>query len=186
MKPTEMDLTGVVGTKSVHLYATGFKNYITSRNVYDTAVNTATLWGTSGNDVFAGALTGCTMTLSTGVSYRINYLLTTGSVPRGFDRVQVNAAGGNDTVTLTGATTGSNFSGTNSFVANATDAVLSDGTLDMTDGDLLAASAYYYKVSGLSAGDSLTAKGGLAPAVNNRRVNGHDYALAYTGTWNDV
>ena len=145
------------------------------------------MWGTSGNDTFSGSLTGCTMSLSTGVSYAINYVSGTGSVPRGFDKVQVNAAGGNDTVTLNGATSGNKFSGTNTLGANATDAVLSDGTLNLDNGDLTLAAAYYYKVSGLDAlADHVTAKGGLAPAVNNRRVNAHDYSLAYTGTWNDI
>jgi hypothetical protein len=177
------------------LSALGFKGYTVWRNLGDnTTDNQAVLNGTSGSDTlsrgsYPSMLEGCLMTLSTGNTYTLGYYPSgTGVVRRGLDKVQVNLAGGDDTVTLTGATTGVNFSGTNHFWTHLADAVLSDGTLDPATGNLLAASAYYYRVSALDApADTVTATGGAVPTAQNKKhvLNPIDYALTFGGTWLD-
>jgi hypothetical protein len=193
LRPTDADLTGTVSGKPVHLSALGFKGYTVWRNLNDNGTNNrATLYGTSGNDTlskgsYPSMLEGCLMTLSTGNTYTLGYYPSgTGVVKRGLDRVQVNLAGGNDRVTLTGATTGNSFSGTNHFWGCLTDAVLSDGTLDPSTGNLLAPSAYYYKISGLDTlADRVTAQGGTIPTAQNKKhvINPIDYALTFEATW---
>ena len=183
--PTYAELTGTVpGTgKPVYLYASGFKKYFILRDAGDTSTNNvATLHGTSGNDTFTtryDATTGypyCEMTLDGGVYYKVGYW--TGQT-RGFDKVYVDGQGGNDTANLYGS------AADDTFWAHLGDAVLSDGTLDLNNGDRLTAGTYYYKLMGFGSGDIVNVYG--STGTNQRKViNPIDYALAFTDTWVDL
>jgi Ca2+-binding RTX toxin-like protein len=100
-----------------------------------------------------------------------------------FDEVYADMAGGADSATLLDST------GNDTAFLKATDAVLSDGTLDLNTGDLLAAGNYYYKLSGLSKTggviDDLVQFSGAAGGSNDRkRVDPVDYTDLWFGAWN--
>jgi hypothetical protein len=69
------------------------------------------------------------------------------------------------------------------------DAVLSDGTLDLTNGDLTAALSYYFRVTGLdsSVNDHVHLYGSATGGENHKHVvNPLDYVLAVSGPWTDL
>ena len=169
--------------KPVYLYASGFKKYFVMRDYDDTSINNvAILHGTTGNDTFTtryNATTGypyCEMTLSTGVYYQVGYWYYQ---PRGFDKVYVDGEGGNDTANLYGSAANDTFWG------NDNEAVLSDGTVDLNNGDRLTAATYYYKLLGFDDGDTVRVYG--STGTNYRKIiNPIDYALAFYDTWVDL
>ena len=69
------------------------------------------------------------------------------------------------------------------------DAVLSDGTLDLTNGNLTAALSYYFRVTGLdsSVSDQVNLYGSTTGGENHKHsVNPLDYVLAVSGPWTDL
>ena len=181
VRPTYAELTGTVpgSGKQVYFFAAGFKKYFILRDIGDTSINNVvTLYGTSGNDTFttrydANGYPYCEMTLSNNVYYRVGYW---SGLTRGFDKVYVDGAGGNDTANLYGS------AANDSFWGHLGEAVLSDGTLDSNNGDRLTAGTYYYRLLGFGALDIVNVYG--CTGTNNRTIlNPIDYALAFFDTW---
>ena len=88
----------------------------------------------------------------------------------------------------------SNGPGTDTFWGSLHDAVLSDGTLDLTNGNLLAAASYYYRAYGFDntggvdlTKDTVNLFGSVLGGTNNKKViNPLDYVLAVSGPWTDL
>jgi len=101
-----------------------------------------------------------------------------------FDEVYADLKTGNDTANLYDSTS----AGTDTFFGNLHDAVLSDGTLDLANGNLLAAASYYYRITGFdsSASDHVNLWGSSIGGPNHKKViDPLDYVLAVTGPWTD-
>ena len=81
----------------------------------------------------------------------------------GMSQIQYPAGSGDDTASLTGAS-----SGTNTLWANAADAMMSDGLLNLTDGSLITPGTYYYHLSGLKS--AVRQPGGGPRHLRRRRV----------------
>ena len=67
--------------------------------------------------------------------------------------------------------------------------MLSDGTLDLNNGNLTAALSYYFRVTGLDSNvnDHVNLYGSATGGTNNKHsVNPLDYVLAVTGPWIDL
>jgi hypothetical protein len=129
----------------------------------------AFLTDSAGADTFTGSPTTARLTNAT-PSYYVE--------ARQFSKVTLTSVGGDDTANL------SDSAGNDTFWGHLADAVLSDGTLDLTNGDLLAASTYYYRLSGFSNSLDKVNVSGMAGGTNTRKiVTPVDYALAFTGTW---
>ncbi len=96
-----------------------------------------------------------------------------------------DVAGGADTATLCDST-----NPVDTAFLKATDAVLSDGTLDPATGGLITPGHYYYKLSGLSKTggviDDLVNLVGYSGGTNRKKVIPPlDYVLKTSGTWTD-
>jgi hypothetical protein len=77
--------------------------------------------------------------------------------------------------------------GNGTFWGHLADAVLSDGTLDLTTGNLTAANNYYLRVSGYNlAADQVNVSGWAGGTSERHVINPVDYALAFNGTWLDI
>ena len=112
----------------------------------------------------------CEMTLGAGVYYQVGYWYYQ---PRGFNKVYVDGEGGNDTANLYGSAANDTFWG------NDNEAVLSDGTVDLNNGDRLTAATYYYKLLGFDDGDTVRVYG--STGTNYRKIiNPIDYAWPFT------
>jgi len=109
----------------------------------------------------------------------------------GFQQVYADLKTGNkDVANLYDSSSGT---GTDTFWGNLHDAVLSDGTLDLTNGNVLAAGSYYYRVTGFdNAGldplkDTVNLFGSAASGTNNKKaIDPLDYVLAVSGPWNNL
>jgi hypothetical protein len=84
----------------------------------------------------------------------------------------------------------SNGPGNDKFWGNLHDAVLSDGTLDLANGNVLTAGSYFYRVYGFdNAGldllkDTVNLFGSTTGGVNQKRtIDPLDYVLAVSGPW---
>ena len=148
-------------------------------------VDKAYLTGTTGDDVLiavgkphatiSGVLAGNAQL--TGTGYWIQ--------ATGFQQVYADMKTGNDTANLYD----SNGAGTDTFFGSLHDAALSDGTLDLTNGNLLTAASYYYKVYGFDSNtnDYVNLYGSTIGGTNQKkRIDPLDYILAVTGPWIDV
>jgi hypothetical protein len=169
---------------AIYTYATGFKTVkgFPAGGTDDQAY----LFGTTGNDTLTAdatqaEMTGTALFGGNPATYRyiaVNsagtwdkvYAYGGGDTPPGY-------AGGNDTATLYGRATG-----TDTLWANATDAALTDGTLNLTTGALTAANTYYYRLRGFDAAADLLNVYGLA-GTNNKKDNPHAYTLMLYDTW---
>ena len=89
----------------------------------------------------------------------------------------------------------SNGTAADTFFGSLHDAVLSDGTLDLTNGNLLTAASYYFRVTGLDntaqdpTKDTVHLYGSLVPPSgpnNKHTINPLDYVLAVSGPWTDL
>jgi len=129
----------------------------------------AFLTDSTGADIFTGTPTTARLTTAT-VSYYVE--------ARQFAKVTLTSVGGDDTANL------SDSAGNDTFWGRLADAVLSDGSLDLTNGDLLAPNTYYLKLLGFTSSLDKVNVSGAAGGANTRKiVTPVDYALAFTGTW---
>jgi hypothetical protein len=93
--------------------------------------------------------------------------------------VYANLLTGNDTANLYDG------SGNDYFWAKLGAAVLTDGTVSDTTGNLITPNTYYYRLTGFGAGDGVAVYG--SSGTNYKKViNPIDYALAFYGTWIDL
>ena len=102
-----------------------------------------------------------------------------------YDEVYANLLTGNDTANLYDST----GPGTDTFWGNLHDAVLSDGTLNLTNGNLLTTASYYYRAYGFDsdASDRVNLFGSAIGGTNQKKVIAPlDYILATYGTWTDA
>jgi hypothetical protein len=162
---------------SATLSGTGFSDQVQNfHNAYayaTTGGDEAYLTDSGAGDTFTGTPT--LAALSNGTS---SYTIRANSFPK-------------VTVTSTGGTAGTatanlyDSAGNDTFWGSLADAVLSDGALDLTTGNLTAASNYYLRVSGYSsAADHVNVSG--TTGTNEEHVSAVDYALAFNGTWLSV
>jgi len=154
----------------------------------------ARVTGTTGDDTFIGIGTPRTTppALPSGMAAGVGRLTGTGYAIETwkFDQVYADLRTGNrDVATLYD----SNGPGTDTFWGNLHDAVLSDGTVDLTNGNLLAAAGYYYRVTGLDNAaldptkDTVNLIGSTTGGTNNKKtINPLDYVLAVSGPWTDL
>ena len=155
------------------------------QSVYAYAVaggyDTATLNGTTGADAFtaygprSSNPAKAMMSLSNGRYFEIQQ----------FDEVYASLLTGNDTANLYD----SDGAATDTFWGKQGQAVLSDGTLNLTNGNLVTAGTYYYKVAGFDSStyDHVNLFGSTAGGTNNKKViTPLDYVLAVTGPWTDL
>ena len=111
-----------------------------------------------------------------------------------FQQVYADLKTGNDTANLydsTGAGVEQFWGGRKLPSTVPSDAVLSDGTLDLANGNLTAALSYYFRVTGLdnNVNDHVNLYGSLVPPSGENHkhsVNPLDYVLAISGPWTDV
>ena len=111
-----------------------------------------------------------------------------------FQQVYVDMKTGNDTANLYDSTAAGveQFWGGRKVPSTVlSDAVLSDGTLDLNNGNLLAALSYYFRVTGLDSNvnDHVNLYGSLIPPSGENHkhvVNPLDYVLAVSGPWIDL
>jgi len=182
---TYLNIAGTIsGQTWDKVYAFGYDYTQQAIPGYDKAY----LTGSTGDDTFTGVGTPRT-TYPSGMGPGISrltgagYLLQTAA----FKEVYANLGTGNKDVANLYDSTGA---GTDTFWGNLHDAVLSDGTLDLTNGNLLAAAGYYYRVSGFdNAGldplqDTVNLFGSTTGGTNTRRIiTPIDFALTFSGSW---
>jgi hypothetical protein len=157
---------------SATLSGTGFSDQAQNfRYMYayaTTGGDEAYLTDSGGGDTFTGTPTYSVLT--NGVSYTIR--------TNSFPKVTATSTGGNATANLYDS------AGNDNSWDHLADAVLSDGTLDPTTGNLLAANTYYFRVSGYSSAADKVNVFGTAGGTNTRKImRPVDYALAFSGTW---
>jgi hypothetical protein len=108
-----------------------------------------------------------------------------------FNEVYADLKTGTDTAYLYDSTSNS---GTDTFWGNLHDAVLSDGSVDLNNGNLLTPATYYFRVTGLSGligptADYVNLYG--SPATKNspnqkKVITPLDYVLAVSGPWTNL
>ncbi len=129
----------------------------------------ANLYGSSGNDTFTGTPTSARLSGTNYIELANNF-------------AQVHAVAG------LGGTDVANFvkdsAGNASFWGHAADAVLSDGTLDSTSGNLVTPNTYYNEASGFGSASVAVTAGGTSGTNTRKILTPLDYTLAsFTGTW---
>jgi len=147
-------------------------------------VDTAYLTGTTGDDTLIAV--GKPRATVSGVVAGNAQLSGTGYwiQATGFPQVYADMKTGNDTANLYD----SNGPGTDQFWGHLHDAVLSDGTLDFANGNLLAAASYYFRVTGFDSNmnDRVNLSGSATGGPNHKHVIPPlDYLLAVSGPWTD-
>ena len=111
-----------------------------------------------------------------------------------FQQVYADMKTGNDTANLYDSTAAGveQFWGGRKVPSTVlSDAVLSDGTLDLNNGNLLAALSYYFRVTGLDSNvnDHVNLYGSLIPPSGENHkhvVSPLDYVLSVSGPWIDL
>ena len=109
-----------------------------------------------------------------------------------FQQVYADMKTGNDTANLydsTAAGVEQFWGGRKAPSTVPSDAVLSDGTLDFANGDLLAAVSYYFRVTGLDSptSDHVNLFGSSLGGTNQKKsIDPLDYVLAINGPWIDA
>jgi len=138
----------------------------------------AYLTGSTGDDTFAAVGKPRTTYAGLGRLSGSGYFLEVYQ----FEEVYANLLTGNDTANL--------YDGTANdyFWAKLGAAVMTDGTLNDTTGDLLTPNTYYYKVYGFdsAASDRVNLWGNSGGTNYKKVINPLDYVLAVSGPWIDL
>ena len=181
--PTDARLTGPAGSNILCIATTDLVNQ-TYR--WDTVraysqvggYDKAYLTGSTGPDTFLGFGKPRTANAGLGRLSGSGYFLEVYQ----FEEAYANLLTGNDTANLYDG------SANDYFWAKLGAAVLTDGTVNDTTGDLMTPNTYYYKVYGFdSAASDRVSLWGTSGGTNTKRViTPLDYLLATYGTWTDA
>jgi hypothetical protein len=173
--PTQAQLDGPPGSNILNI-AVGFDTVRAYSQVggYDKAY----LTGSTGNDTFRAYAKPRAVNPGLGRLTGTGYFLDVYQ----FEEVSANLLTGNDTANLYDG------SANDYFWAKAGAAVLTDGTVHDTTGDLVTPNTYYYKVYGFdsAAGDHVHLWGNSGGTNTKRVITPLDYLLATYGSWTDA